>query len=49
MDWIGLHLYWTDKETNQIEVSELDGRHRAVLISQGLESPRGLALDPREG
>lgn len=49
VDWIGGNLYWTDMQTDLIEVSDLDGRWRMALISDNLTSPRGLALDPRDG
>lgn len=32
-----------------MEASTLDGRYRRVLISQGLEEPRAVALNPLEG
>lgn len=49
VDWVGGNLYWTDMQTHQIEVSDLDGRWRMVLISDDLKSPRGIAVDPRDG
>lgn len=48
-DWIGHKLYWTDAETNRIEVSNLDGSHRKVLYWQNLDQPRAIALDPFQG
>jgi len=36
-------------QTHQIEVSDLDGSWRMVLISDDLKSPRGIAVDPRDG
>lgn len=48
-DWIGKKIYWTDAETNRIEVSELDGSNRKVLFWQGLDQPRAIALDPYHG
>ncbi|ESP02557.1 hypothetical protein LOTGIDRAFT_171958 [Lottia gigantea] len=48
-DWLGLKLYWTDSETNRIEVSNLDGSYRTVLFWQGLDQPRAIALDPING
>lgn len=48
-DWIGKKLYWTDAETNRIEVSELDGSNRKVLYWHGLDQPRAIALDPYHG
>ncbi|KAG5830772.1 hypothetical protein ANANG_G00314140 [Anguilla anguilla] len=48
-DWLGLKLYWTDSETNRIEVAELDGSLRKVLFWQDLDQPRAIALDPARG
>lgn len=48
-DWMGNKLYWTDSETNRIEVAELDGTHRKVLFWQDLDQPRAIALDPGRG
>ena len=48
-DWIGHKLYWTDSETNRIEVSNLDGTYRKVLFWRDLDQPRAIALDPLNG
>lgn len=48
-DWLSRKLYWTDSETNRIEVSNLDGSHRKVLFWDGLDQPRAIALDPLNG
>ena len=48
-DWLAKKLYWTDSETNRIEVSNLDGSHRKVLFWQDLDQPRAIALDPLNG
>ncbi|XP_061523276.1 low-density lipoprotein receptor-related protein 6 isoform X2 [Phycodurus eques] len=48
-DWLADKLYWTDSETNRIEVSELDGTLRKVLFWQELDQPRAIALDPARG
>lgn len=48
-DWVASKLYWTDSETNRIEVSELDGSLRKVLFWQELDQPRAIALDPGRG
>lgn len=48
-DWLGKKLYWTDSETNRIEVSNLDGSHRKVLFWEDLDQPRAIALDPLNG
>ena len=46
-DWIGRKIYWTDAEANRIEVSELDGSSRKVLIWKDLDQPRAIAVDPK--
>nr|XP_061809166.1 low-density lipoprotein receptor-related protein 6-like isoform X5 [Nerophis lumbriciformis] len=48
-DWLAAKLYWTDSDTNRIEVSELDGTLRKVLFWQELDQPRAIALDPARG
>lgn len=48
-DWLGNKLYWTDSETNRIEVAEPDGTLRKVLFWQDLDQPRAIALDPVRG
>ena len=49
MDWIGHLIYWTDSYYNTIEVCKLDGSGRKVLVSEGLDEPRGITLDPEFG
>lgn len=46
VDWVGRNLYWCDKGLDTIEVSTLDGRFRKVLIHEGLDEPRAIALHP---
>ncbi|XP_055796432.1 low-density lipoprotein receptor-related protein 5-like isoform X1 [Salvelinus fontinalis] len=45
-DWLGRKLYWTDSETNRIEVANLDGTSRKVLFWLDLDQPRAIALNP---
>ncbi|XP_061077917.1 low-density lipoprotein receptor-related protein 5 [Conger conger] len=47
-DWLARKLYWTDSETNRIEVAELDGTFRKVLFWQDLDQPRAIALNPAQ-
>lgn len=49
VDWIGENLYWVESNLDQIEVSRLNGSFRRTLIASDLESPRAIALDPRDG
>lgn len=48
VDWIGKNLYWCDKGFRAIEVSQLHGRYRRILIKSGLQEPRAIAIDPFE-
>nr|CAB3263508.1 LRP5/6 low-density lipoprotein receptor-related protein 6 [Phallusia mammillata] len=47
-DWVGNKLYWTDAETDRIEVSELNGTSRKVLIWNNLDQPRAIAVAPEQ-
>merc|ERR1711962_722137 len=49
VDWVHLHLYWTDTGTNTISVSDYQGNQRATLVSDSLEEPRAIALHPGKG
>lgn len=47
-DWLSKKLYWTDSETNRIEVANLDGSSRKVLFWMDLDQPRAIALNPAQ-
>ena len=49
VDWIYRHLYWTDSAKNTIEVSDLEGGFRKTLLTDRLQEPRSIAVDPIEG
>lgn len=49
VDWIAHNIYWIDSGTRRIEMARLDGKSRRVLVWEGLEHPRALALDPPMG
>uniref|UniRef100_T1ITD1 Very low-density lipoprotein receptor n=1 Tax=Strigamia maritima TaxID=126957 RepID=T1ITD1_STRMM len=49
VDWIYSHIYWTDTGKDTIEVVDIDRRIRKTLISEGLEEPRGIAVNPLDG
>lgn len=48
-DWIHKNLYWTDTLNNTINVASRDSGHRKALISDNLDEPRAIAVDPRTG
>lgn len=43
------NLYWTNDAKKVIEVSRLDGTQRYVLMHEGLNKLRGIAVDPVRG
>ena len=49
IDVTGRKLYWTDTGSGRIEVSDLDGGNRKVLIWQDLDNPRAIALHDSHG
>ncbi|KAI5724237.1 hypothetical protein M8J77_000155 [Diaphorina citri] len=48
IDWLTEKLYWTDSETNKLEVSSLDGKKRKVLYWEDIDQPRAIALVPQD-
>ena len=49
VDWVARNVYWTDTGTDRIEVARLNGTSRKVLISEHLDEPRAIVLDPMGG
>lgn len=46
IDWYTEKIYWTDGETDRIEVATLNGKHQKVLFWSDLDQPRAIALIP---
>lgn len=46
IDWFTDKIYWTDGDTNRIEVATLDGKYRKVLFWSELDQPRAITLVP---
>ena len=44
-----LAIYWIDRGTNSIRAASLDGSRNEGIVTHGLNSPRGLALDVEGG
>ena len=49
VDWLADNLYWTDAGRNVLEVSRLDGSARKIIIGDGLDEPRAVAVFPQRG
>lgn len=49
IDWIYDHIYWTDASKNTIEVANLDGSMKKTVITEGLDEPRSIAVNPLDG
>ncbi|XP_045126061.1 low-density lipoprotein receptor-like isoform X5 [Portunus trituberculatus] len=49
VDWLYNHIYWTNTDTDTIEVADFNGDMRKTLIRSVLEEPRAIAVYPSEG
>jgi len=49
VDWVNDMVYWTDAYFDRIQVVNMAGTLRTVLVYTGLDKPRGLALHPLKG
>lgn len=49
MDSVGRNLYWTDRTSDRIEVSKLDGSFRKTLVYKNLNDPVDIVLDIENG
>ena len=49
VDWINKKLYWTDTGNDRIEVADLNGGNRLILIQSGLLEPRAISVHPLLG
>ena len=48
VDWVGRKLYWLDRHTKHLSVSELDGTYRKTLKTN-IDDPRALVVHPGIG
>jgi len=49
VEWESGLIYWTDYIYERIEVAKLNGSSRKTLVFSNLNTPRGVAVDPRRG
>nr|XP_049697020.1 low-density lipoprotein receptor-related protein 6 [Helicoverpa armigera] len=49
IDWYTDKIYWTDGETNKIEVISIEQRYRKVLFWSEVDLARAIAVVPKEG
>ena len=46
VDWINDKLYWCDENASRIEVADLSGDYRKVLVDTDIQHPSNLVVDP---
>ena len=49
MDWVHDKLFWTDAGRSRLEVCDLDGLLRRVIVSRRVHKPRAIAVHPGLG
>lgn len=49
IDWVTRKIYWTDSGTHRIEVSNMAGTIRTILVWERLSKPRDIVVDPTTG
>ncbi|XP_063823720.1 low-density lipoprotein receptor-related protein 5-like [Ostrinia nubilalis] len=49
IDWYTEKIYWTDGETNRIEVINIEQKYRKVLFWSEVDLARAIAVVPKEG
>ncbi len=45
-DWITKVIYFVDSRLHTLEVCQVDGRNRVILLNSNITQPRGIVLDP---
>lgn len=48
-DWIAQNLYIVDQRAKVIDVVDLTSQHQRNIISDDIQDPRALAIDPLTG
>lgn len=48
IDWINEVIFWTDTGSNKIEQAKLDGADQFTILSDNLDEPRDITVDPVE-
>lgn len=48
VDWINGYVIWTDSGTSRIELCDLDGDNRHVLLHHGVRRPRDIVVHPEK-
>ncbi|XP_058798818.1 low-density lipoprotein receptor-related protein 8-like [Phymastichus coffea] len=49
IDWIYNHVYWSDVGKKTISLTDFDGNMKKTLVTEYIEEPRALALNPLDG
>ena len=49
VDWIGRKIYWTDKDLRKIEVMDMNGGNRKVIMQSSVDNPLFITVDPTTG
>jgi hypothetical protein len=49
VDWVSMNIYWTDNLLDVIEIADVEGEHRFVVVSGKMDRPHAIELDAAAG
>ena len=49
VDWIGRKIYWTDFDLRKIEVMDMNGGNRKLIMQSSVDIPMFISVDPTTG
>ena len=49
VDWIGRKVYWTDFDLRKIEVMDMNGGNRKIIVQISVDNPMFITVDPTTG
>ncbi|GAB6028974.1 hypothetical protein CHUAL_004768 [Chamberlinius hualienensis] len=49
VDWIYMHVYWTDTGRNVIEMVDIASKMRKTIVKDNLDEPRAVVVNPLDG
>ncbi|XP_044749052.1 low-density lipoprotein receptor-related protein 4 [Coccinella septempunctata] len=48
-DWLTKKIYWVDARMNRLEVVDIEGNNRCLLVWEDIDTPRDIVVNPYDG